>query len=98
MNKLFLLLLCLIFAFADPVLALAEPAAPAATTEAVLEAEIADAPPRVPRPSYKRYKGNSRRKYRRNIFRRWSAKRRAKHKARTAPRRGVITVEPPVRN
>ncbi|AYA37864.1 hypothetical protein D3Y59_12910 [Hymenobacter oligotrophus] len=97
MNKLLLLLLCLIFAFADPALALAEPSAPAAT-EAVLGPETVATPPRVPRPSYKRYKGNSRRKYRRNIFRRWSAKRRAKQKAKTAPRRGVITVEPPVRN
>ncbi|KUG05854.1 hypothetical protein [Solirubrum puertoriconensis] len=97
MNKLLLLFLCLIFAVADPALAMAEPAAPAAT-EAVLETEAVATPPRVPRPSYKRYRGNSRRKYRRNIFRRWSAKRRAKQKAKSTPRRGVITVEPPVRN
>ncbi|GAA4390715.1 hypothetical protein [Hymenobacter koreensis] len=95
MPKLLLLLLLAALAFLDPAAALAAPASSAATsTELALESTVG-----IPRPRYKKYRGNSRRKYRRNIFRRAAAKRQAKQKTQAAPRRrGVITVEPPVRN
>ncbi|WP_400192950.1 hypothetical protein [Hymenobacter sp. B81] len=98
MRKYLLLLLCALLLM-DPSAVLAEPLAAEAATEAMEAVAAVAAPPRVPRPSYKKYKGNSRRKYRRNVFRRLSAKKKAKKKAQAAPRRrGIITVEPPVRN
>ena len=55
----------------------------------------------VPRPNYKRYRGNSRHKARRlGIFRRYSLRRKAQRKkrARVTPRRGVISVDSPQGN
>lgn len=54
-------------------------------------------PPKVHRPNYKRYRGNSRsKKRRRGLFKRWSARRKAKRQQKAAPpRRGVIRVDAP---
>ncbi|TGE12613.1 hypothetical protein [Hymenobacter elongatus] len=92
MYKLLLSLLLVILTLADPGPAFAEPEiSSAATTEASVEAGS------VPRPNYKRYKG--RKKHRKpGFFRRWAARRKAKRKMKAAPRKGVITVDPPTRN
>ncbi|SHI39582.1 hypothetical protein SAMN02745146_0754 [Hymenobacter daecheongensis DSM 21074] len=95
MTKFILLLLCALLVLADPTAALAEPAAaaPEALTETL-------AYPRVPRPVYKRYRGNSRNKHRKpGFFRRMKLRRQARRKQsmNTAPRKrqGVIKVDAP---
>lgn len=90
MNKLLLLLCGSLLVLAPSETALADTASSTSTAETELAADGS-----IPRPRYKRYRGNSRRSYRRNIFRRMRAK---KARKKPAPRRGVITVEPPVRN
>lgn len=92
MPRLLLLLLCALLAFPESTLA-APASAPVADSELTLESTAG-----IPRPRYKKYRGNSRRKYRRNVFRRMAAKRQTKKTNSTPRRRGVITVEPPVRN
>ncbi|TGE21274.1 hypothetical protein E5K00_13350 [Hymenobacter aquaticus] len=90
MYKLFLLLLLIVLTLAEPGSAAAEPAAFVPATEATVDARP------VPRPNYKRYKG--RKKHRKpGFFKRWAARRKAKRKQKVAPRKGVITVDPPTR-
>ncbi|KAA9333002.1 hypothetical protein F0P96_08435 [Hymenobacter busanensis] len=101
MPRLLLLLLGALLVLAEPALALAEAPADAAmaTTEAVAAAP--DEATSIPRPRYKRYRGNSRRAYRRNVLRRLGAKKTTKTKVKTkaAPRRrGTVTIDEPVRN
>ena len=95
------LLLILLLAF----LMLVEPGQVAAESASVALAETALllSPPKVPRPVYKRYKGNSRSKKKRlGVFRRWAAYRKAKRKNKGVPtrkaapaKRGVIKVDAP---
>ncbi|GAA3938866.1 hypothetical protein [Hymenobacter algoricola] len=94
MTKFLLFLLCAFLMLGEPTAAQAESAeGTAALTETV-------AYPRVPRPVYKRYRGNSRSKHRKpGMFRRMKLRRQAKLK-RTAPRavrkpQGVIKVDAP---
>ncbi|AYA37863.1 hypothetical protein D3Y59_12905 [Hymenobacter oligotrophus] len=106
MRKLLLLFLCTIMVLIEPAEALAEVAmASVATTEALAEAAVATP---VPSPNYKRYKGNSRRK-RGPIaaMKRWAKRRKTRRKIRAAhkanpskagSRKGVITVDKPVRS
>ncbi|UYZ62322.1 hypothetical protein [Hymenobacter weizhouensis] len=96
MFKILLLLLCGLLTLLDPEMTLADPAAaPEASTEADV---IGDQ--KVPRPNYKRYRGNSRRRrgpfayFRRRAARR-KARRKARHSAPAPRRKGVITVDPP---
>ncbi|MCB2406456.1 hypothetical protein [Hymenobacter lucidus] len=93
MYKQLLVLLLAFLILLEPASAVAEPIISAATTEASVEARP------IPRPNYKRYKG--RKKHRKpGFFKRWKARRNAKRKlqAKPAPRKGVITVDPPTRN
>lgn len=92
MFRIILLLLCALLVLLEPETMQAAPAAPeAALTEAAAEAAI-------PRPNYKRYRGNSRtRKKRMGFFRRRAARRKAKRLNRqkvTAPK-GRIKVDAP---
>ncbi|OON71102.1 hypothetical protein [Hymenobacter sp. CRA2] len=83
MLRIILLLLCFSLFGADAEAALAAP-------EAAAPVEVAGITQKVHRPRYKRY--GRRRRLRR-------AKRKARKELRKAPkRRGVITVDPPVRN
>ncbi|HLK97111.1 MAG TPA: hypothetical protein VK364_05030 [Hymenobacter sp.] len=88
------LLLCALLILCEPEYAAAEPTAAAVDTHAEAT-EASD----IPRPNYKRYKGNSRSKKRRlGFFRRRAARRKAMRKRKqqaTAPR-GVIKVDAPV--
>lgn len=100
MFKLLLLLLCGILTILEPETALAatEPAATEASAETATTLGTGDQ--KVPRPNYKRYRGNSRRRrgpfayFRRRAARR-KARRKARHSAPAPRRRGVITVDPP---
>ncbi|GAA4390732.1 hypothetical protein [Hymenobacter koreensis] len=98
MAKFLLLLLCALLVLVDPEMIMAAPsvaAGPASTEAAVGMPE--------PRPRYKRYRGNSRRK-RGPIasIKRWGARRKTRRhiKAlhRSTPRKGVIKVDRPIRN
>ncbi|WP_149867238.1 hypothetical protein [Solirubrum puertoriconensis] len=110
MRKFLLLFLCTLMALVEPAEALAEVAlAAVATTEAAAgTAAETTAETLVPSPSYKRYKGNSRRK-RGPIaaMKRWVKRRKTRRKIRAASkanpnkggsRKGVITVDKPVRS
>jgi hypothetical protein len=94
MIKFLLFLLCAFLMLGEPTAARAEAAmGPASLTETL-------AYPRVPRPVYKRYRGNSRSKHRKpGLFRRMKLRRQAKLKqaAPRAPRKpqGVIKVDAP---
>jgi hypothetical protein len=97
MTKLILLLLCAVLVLLEPATALAESAG---STEALTETV---AYPKVPRPVYKRYRGNSRSKHRKpGVFKRMALRRKAKRKqaANYAPAKskakGVIQVDAPV--
>lgn len=85
----FLLLLALLMVVSPD---MSEAATPAASAEAATLG-----PPKVHRPNYKRYRGNSRsKKRRRGLFKRWAARRKAKRQQKAAPpRRGVIRVDAP---
>ncbi|MBC6991915.1 MULTISPECIES: hypothetical protein [Hymenobacter] len=88
MYKLLLLFFCVFLLLLE-----AQPAQAAASEGASIEAESL-LRPRVPRPNYKRYRGNSRSKHRHlGLFRRWRARRKAQRKAK-APK-GVIKVDAP---
>ncbi len=92
MYKIVLLFFCALFLLLDAELGQAKEA-----TSLTAEAE-SSAYPKVPRPNYKRYRGNSRsRRKRLGFFRRRAARRKAlrKQKAKPAPRRGVISVDEP---
>lgn len=72
----------------------------AAPAESVSEAavETVGSYPKVPRPNYKKYRGNSRSKHKRlGYFRRRAARRRAMRKRKNAVpvRKGVISVDEP---
>jgi hypothetical protein len=93
MIKFLLFLLCAFLLLGEPAAARAEAAEGATLTETL-------AYPRVPRPVYKRYRGNSRSKHRKpGFFRRMKLRRQAKRKlaAPHAPRKaqGVIKVDAP---
>ncbi|RYU81023.1 hypothetical protein [Hymenobacter persicinus] len=94
MTKFILLLLCAFLVLVEPATALAESTG---TAEALTETL---AYPRVPRPVYKRYRGNSRSKHRKpGFFRRMKLRRQAKRKQATPVTRkakGVIKVDAPV--
>ncbi|MCC2545611.1 hypothetical protein LJY25_04080 [Hymenobacter sp. BT175] len=72
----------------------------AVSSEALTDMALAPGP-RVHRPNYKPYRGNSRSRHRKmGLFRRWKARRAAKRKiqsrpAKAAPRQGVISVDKP---
>jgi hypothetical protein len=92
MYKIVLLFFCALFLLLD-----VEPVQAREVDDAAVEAE-SSAYPKVPRPNYKRYRGNSRSKSKRlGLFRRRAARRKAKRKqtAKPAPRRGVISVDEP---
>lgn len=95
MYKILFLLFCAFLSVLDPETSLASaPEISAVEAEAALSSAI-------PRPSYKKYRGNSRSKRRRmGPFRRWKARRKAqrKRKAKVTAPKGVITVDPPTRN
>lgn len=97
MIRTVLLLLCALLVLGEPGYATAESRAETAA-EAAPSAEPTDVAA-IPRPNYKRYKGNSRtRKRRLGFFRRRAARRKAMRKRKqqgTAPR-GVIKVDAPV--
>jgi len=88
------LLLCALLMLCEPGYA----AEPTATLVVDTHAEATEATD-IPRPNYKRYKGNSRSKKRRlGFFRRRAARRKAMRKSKqqaTTPR-GVIRVDAPV--
>ncbi|MBO0360301.1 hypothetical protein J0X19_20240 [Hymenobacter sp. BT186] len=66
-------------------------------SEAAIEA-AGSSYPKVPRPNYKKYRGNSRSKHKRlGFFRRRAARRRAMRKRKNAVpvRKGVISVDEP---
>ena len=92
MYKIILLFFCAIFFLLD-----VEPGQAKEASSATVEAE-SSAYPKVPRPNYKRYRGNSRsRRKRLGFFRRRAARRKARrnHVAKPAPRKGVISVDEP---
>jgi hypothetical protein len=92
MYKIVLLFLCTLFMLFEPDAVQAEEAS-LTTTEA--ESSLY---PKVPRPNYKRYRGNSRTKKKKfGYFRRRAARRKAmrKRRATPAPRKGVISVDEP---
>ncbi len=82
---------CLLFSLPDAESARAE------TTDVAAAATESLAYPKVPRPSYKKYRGNSRSKKKRlGFFRRRAARRKAVRKKNAAPvRKGVISVDAP---
>jgi hypothetical protein len=92
MYKTIILLLLTFFLFSSP------DAAPAGNiSDAAIEA-MNSSYPKVPRPNYKRYRGNSRSKHKRlGFFRRRAARRRAMRKRKNAVpvRKGVISVDEP---
>ncbi|GAA4016417.1 hypothetical protein GCM10022408_32350 [Hymenobacter fastidiosus] len=95
MTRLLLLLLCAFLVLVEPAAALADSAGRSETLTETLDY------PRIPRPVYKRYRGNSRSKHRKpGFFRRMKLRRQAKRKAsiNRAPRKaqGVIKVDTPV--
>lgn len=95
MFRIVLLLLCAFMVLLEPETTLAAVGPEVALTEAATETDATTA---IPRPSYKRYRGNSRtRKRRLGFFRRRAARRKAmranKQKAR-APK-GRIKVDAP---
>lgn len=97
MSRIILLLLCALMVLLEPATALAEASFAAAPTE--VAASETDAVTVIPRPNYKRYRGNSRSKKRRlGFFRRRAARRKAARKTKqraTAPK-GRIQVDAPV--
>lgn len=98
MYKILFILFCAFLSLLEPQSAAATSSSDIALTEAG-EAALSRA---IPRPTYKKYRGNSRSKRKRlGPFRRWAAYRKAKRKRKakaTAPRKGVISVDPPTRN
>ena len=102
MRKLLLLLLCGLLTIVEPEMVLAASYTEPAATETPAEAatSLGSVDQKVPRPNYKRYRGNSRRRrgpfayFRRRAARR-KARRKARHSAPAPRRRGVITVDPP---
>jgi|GEM_PF-2154422 len=95
MTKFILLLLCAFLVLIEPAPALAESGGSAEAPTEML------AYPRVPRPVYKRYKGNSRSKHRKpGFFRRRKLRRQARRKQATnykpGKAKGVIKVDAPV--
>ncbi|MBC6699906.1 hypothetical protein [Hymenobacter sp. BT190] len=97
MSKIVLLLLCALLVLLEPetMLAAAGPEAPL-TESAVADAATETA---IPRPNYKRYRGNSRtRKRRLGFFRRRAARRKAmrKNKQKATAPKGRIQVDAPI--
>jgi len=91
MHKIILLFFCLLLMLFE-----AEPVRAETINATAAETESL-AYPKVPRPNYKKYRGNSRsRKKRLGFFRRRAARRKAARKKKAAPvRRGVISVDAP---
>ncbi|WP_022825033.1 hypothetical protein [Hymenobacter norwichensis] len=92
MYKKIVLLLLAFLLFLSP------EAAPAENISDAAIETISSSYPKVPRPNYKRYRGNSRSKHKRlGFFRRRAARRRAMRKRKNAVpvRKGVISVDEP---
>jgi hypothetical protein len=96
MSRIILLLLCAFMVLLEPETVLAAAAPEAPLTESAVSAT--DAVTLIPRPNYKRYRGNSRSKKRRlGFFRRRAARRKAMRKGRqrAAAPKGRIQVDAP---
>ncbi|QNH62419.1 hypothetical protein [Hymenobacter sediminicola] len=92
MTRIILLLMCVLMALLEPETAHATPNTETTALAGATESEA------IPRPNYKRYKGNSRtKKHKMGFFRKRAARRKAMRKRRqkvTAPK-GVIRVDKP---
>ena len=97
LNSLFMYKIVVLF-FLAFFLLLSPEAAPAENISEVTIETVSTGYPKVPRPNYKKYRGNSRSKHKRlGYFRRRAARRRAMRKRKNAVpvRKGVISVDEP---